>query len=479
MAVDGALKQLGVDRPVDAAALAARIPADIARLVGLQQTGGGWGWCASSETDPYLTAYVLLGLARAQAAGYTVERGVIDSALNVVEQEIGLAARLTNATQVNRQAFFLYVMAQNGAEVAAEADALIAEQRSLLDPYAQALLLMAYAANGVDGNSVDQLLSDLGTAAIVSGTGTHWEDATRDFQNLSSDIRGTAMVIGALAAIDPANPLGPPAVRWLMRARTAGHWTTTHETAWTLFMLSDWLAQTGEFGGSYGYGLAINGVGSVAGMMNADNLLDTVVVDTPVSDLLPSDVNFFDFQMVEGQGRLYYTVHLNSYVAAESVSAVSRGVSVQRAYYDAACDPEQTVCEPLTAVAVGQAVRVELTIIAANDLVYVTVEDPLPAGGEAQDPALATTSIGAGTGFTPQDQYRRGYWGWWYFNRSEFRDEKVVFYSDYLPAGTYQYSYTWQPTIPGAYQVMPATARESYFPEVFGRSDGVLLTVTP
>ena len=227
VAVDGALKRLGVDRPVDAAALAVRIRADIARLVGLQQSGGGWGWCYSAETEPYLTAYVLLGLARAQAAGYTVERGVIDSALSVVEREIGLAARLTNATQVNRQAFFLYVMAQNVAEVEAEADALIAEQRSLLDPYAKALLLMAYAANGVESNSVDQLLSDLGS----SGDRQRHRDAlggrrTRLSQNLSSDIRGTAMVIGALAAVDAANPLGPPAVRWLMRARTAGHWTT-------------------------------------------------------------------------------------------------------------------------------------------------------------------------------------------------------------------------------------------------------------
>ena len=215
-------------------------------------------------------------------------------------------------------------------------------------------------------------------------------------------------------------------------------------------------------------------------MMTADNLLDTVVVDTPVSDLLPGDVNFFDFQMVEGQGRLYYTVHLNSFVAAESVC--HRGQpGHQRAAGVLRCRLRSgaTVCEPLTEVAVGQAMRVELTIIAANDLVYVMVEDPLPAGGEAQDPALATTSIGAGTGFAPQEQYRWGYWGWWYFNRSEFRDEKVAFFSDYLPAGTYQYSYTWQPTIPGAYQVMPATARESYFPEVFGRSDGALLTVTP
>ena len=70
-----------------------------------------------------------------------------------------------------------------------------------------------------------------------------------------------------------------------------------------------------------------------------------------------------------------------------------------------------------------------------------------------------------------------GYWGWWYFNRVEFRDEEVAFYSEFLPAGTYRYTYFLQPVIPGDFQVIPATAREQYFPEVFGRSEGFLFTI--
>ena len=57
--------------------------------------------------------------------------------------------------------------------------------------------------------------------------------------------------------------------------------------------------------------------------------------------------------------------------------------------------------------------------------------------------------------------------------------ERVVFLSDFLPAGTYQYSYTLQTTIPGRYQVIPATAREAFFPEVFGRSDGFVFEIEP
>ena len=41
-----------------------------------------------------------------------------------------------------------------------------------------------------------------------------------------------------------------------------------------------------------------------------------------------------------------------------------------------------------------------------------------------------------------------------------------------------RYTYFLQPNIPGTFQVMPATAREQYFPEDFGRSEGAIFTTT-
>ena len=57
------------------------------------------------------------------------------------------------------------------------------------------------------------------------------------------------------------------------------------------------------------------------------------------------------------------------------------------------------------------------------------------------------------------------------------RDDRVVLFADYLPAGTYEYVYTFRATLPGEYQVIPTTAQEFYFPEVFGRADGRLFTI--
>jgi uncharacterized protein YfaS (alpha-2-macroglobulin family) len=125
-------------------------------------------------------------------------------------------------------------------------------------------------------------------------------------------------------------------------------------------------------------------------------------------------------------------------------------------------------------------VRVDLTIIAPHDLYYVVVEDPLPAGGEAVDRGLATTSLlEKGPELTRLVGGQRPYWYWWWrwYSRSELRDEKVVLFADRLSKGTYEYSYTFRATLPGDYQVIPTLAREFYFPEVFGRSDGRLLSI--
>jgi alpha-2-macroglobulin len=122
---------------------------------------------------------------------------------------------------------------------------------------------------------------------------------------------------------------------------------------------------------------------------------------------------------------------------------------------------------------------VELTVIAPNDLIYAIVSDPIPAGAEAIDPSLETTSPSLAAGrsaWAGATSSAIGAGG--YFNRIEYRDERVVFYADYLPAGTYQYTYYLQANIPGVYQVMPTVAYQQFFPEVFGRTDGLRFMIT-
>ena len=79
--------------------------------------------------------------------------------------------------------------------------------------------------------------------------------------------------------------------------------------------------------------------------------------------------------------------------------------------------------------------------------------------------------IGTQPELNPADPLSQG-WGWWFFSNIEFRDQKVVLSSTYLPAGTYEYVYTIRAGLAGTYNVIPPTGSEFYFPEVYGRERG-------
>jgi len=266
-----------------------------------------------------------------------------------------------------------------------------------------------------------------------------------------------------------------------MTARTAGHWETTQETAWALIGLTDWMAATGELEADYRFDAAFNGRSMVEASAGRATIRETTELQISVADMLLEQVNHLTIGRSDGPGRLYYTAHLETFLPVEEVEPIGRGVMIAREYTAAVCNPDEETCSRLAEIAVGEAVRVKLTIVAPHDLYYVLVEDPLPAGAEAVDQNLLTSSsLDAGEGWEQTDaEYRWGYWGWWWFSHTQVRDEKVVLFADFLPAGTYEYTYIMRASLPGEYHVIPATVQEFYFPEVYGRSDGMLFVIEP
>jgi uncharacterized protein YfaS (alpha-2-macroglobulin family) len=324
---------------------------------------------------------------------------------------------------------------------------------------------------------LDTLLSDINNAAILSATGAHWEEASYDWWAMNTDTRSTAIVLDTLAKLDPANELIPNIVRWLMVARKLGVWETTQETAWALIALTDWMVETGELNADYEFALYLNDQERSRAEANSETVHQSVETVIPIAELDADHTNALTIARTDGPGRLYYTAHLQVFLPVEQLEAEDRGFVVHRRYTLADCEAEdRRDCREVREVELGDTIRVDLTLITPHDRYYVVVEDPLPAGGEAVDTGLATTSLLA---MTPSlDRQDSRWWWWWrWYSRSELRDEKVVLFADYLSAGTYEYSYTFRATVPGDFHVMPTTAAEFYFPEVFGRSEGRLLTI--
>ena len=241
--------------------------------------------------------------------------------------------------------------------------------------------------------------------------------------------------------------------------------------------LTDWMVATDELKGNYAWGVELNGAELGTGTVDADNIDETTTLQVEVADLLADEVNRLIIEKgipasMTGLGRLYYTVHLEYFLPVEEVKPLDRGIIVAR-QYSLADDETET---PITEAKVGDIIQVKVTIIAPHQLHYVLVEDPIPAGTEAIDTSLATTSV-AEEGPELRRERNNG-WGWWWFNHTELRDEKAALFATYLPAGTYQYTYQIRAGLPGAYRVIPTHAEQMYFPEVFGRGEGMVFRIT-
>jgi hypothetical protein len=492
------LEEMGLERPELRRALEDQVSVALQRLYARQHYDGGWGWWRADESNPYLTAYVLHGLLEAHRAGFTVDLEVVEKGATYLQSRLASPTQTMSHWQANRLAYQLYVLAEYidlvpEAEDAGELGRAVKlyQYRHRLDRHGRATLAMALGMlDPTEGSRVETLLSNLAGEAIYSATGTHWEEERVDYWNMNTDVRTTAVVLWAMSQHMPESDLLPNVVRWLMSVREGDdmrrrYWESTYTTSWAMMSLIAYMRASGEMQGDYAYTVYLNNDVLLEGAFDEENLDEGRQAQVAIAELLADEMNHLVFQREpggagrSGEGQLYYTAHLRYFLPAAEVEARDRGIVVAR-QYSPADDPDAYV----ERAQVGDVLRVKLTIVAPTDLYYVVVEDPLPAGCEAVDMELKTTSVVGERpsirNLTAEEQnywYRWYGWGWWWFSHSEIRDEKVALFATYLPRGTYEYSYIMRASVPGEFNVIPTQAYEMYFPEVWGRSDGVKFVI--
>jgi uncharacterized protein YfaS (alpha-2-macroglobulin family) len=489
-----ALDQMGIDRPDLRQNIAEMVGIGLQRLYNQQHYDGGWGWWVADQSNSFLTAYVLQGMLEARRAGFTVDEDVMARGASFLFDNLPSVGKLGSQWEANRLAYELYVLAEYNAAIDSTEGGLLGlaiglyDRRSRLSHYGEGYLAVALNLLAPkEPQRVETLLSDLSGSAIVSATGTHWEEGKPDYWNMNTDIRTTAIVLWAMSRLKPQSELLPNIVRWLMAVRKDGYWETTQGTAWSLLSLVEYMRASGELEGDFSWDLYLNGVELANGSINKQNIDESHQLELEIGRLMVDQGNRLVVERLApqsgqtGKGMLYYSASLKYYLPAEQVKALNRGIIVARQY-----SPTDKPAEYVDKAKVGDVIKVKLTIIAPTDLYFVVVEDPLPAGCEGVDVGLNTTSI---VGESPelknlsaQEQQRYmdwyGYGSWW-FSQTQMRDEKVVLFAQYLPRGTYEYTYLMRAGVPGQFQVSPSIAYQMYFPETFGRSDGGKFTVDP
>jgi uncharacterized protein YfaS (alpha-2-macroglobulin family) len=460
------------------AEIEAAVVRDIERLGGLQNWDGGFPyWRRGQDSIPFNTIHVAHALQRAELKGFEVPQGMQDQLLQYLRDiESHYPHWYSQRTRWTLSSYALYVRSLMGDRDAAKARGVLAEagldklsldaigwlwQTLVDDPSSSTELaeIRRYVANRV--------VETAGAANFITGFD---EQA---YLLLESNRRTDGILLDTLILDDPDSDLIPKVVNGLLAHRTRGHWGNTQENVFVLLALDRYFntyeAQTPDF--VVGIWLGDTYAGSHAFEGRTTERHQT---DIPMPYLVFESLGGGETQDLildkQGEGRLYYRLGLRYAPTDLRLDPLDMGFVVQRAYEAVDYPGDVTRDEQgVWHIKAGARVRVRVTMVADSRRYHVALVDPLPAGLEIVNPALAVS------GAVPQDpgssDYRYGWWWWgtWYEHQN-MRDERAEAFTSLLWDGVYEYTYVARATTPGAFVVPPAKAEEMYSPEVFGRS---------
>ncbi len=475
---DQAYRDLGLTNP-RAAELPEIVATGLQKLYGFQHEDGGWGWFYDDSGGAALTAYVLLGLDAVADAGYAVdaqvvERGFVylDSLLSLTLPVQKLPVQKLPVQAADVLAFAHYVKAAAGR---ADVPAMLALAANPQQLDAFSLANLALALQEAQPATAQTLVDALILRAEVQGGYAHWplrEEGQdwRWWQTMPSAEKNTAQALRALAALRPNHPLLPQTVRWLMQRRQGAGWSNTQATAFAVLGLVDVIRSGAELESSYSYSVTLNGGPLTQGVVTPQTARDPLAPLQIAGSALRVGDNELTFARSPGAGNLYYSVLLAQELfhdAFTPVTSVEQGLRLSRTYRLAQGSPRSD-----GAYQVGDVVEVQLELEASEDLSYVLVEDPLPAGFEGILERMTPNMYG-------DFYFDWPCWGCWGYNQKNVRDDRVEFFVTRLGHARHLFTYRMRAITPGIFSVLPGQAYPMYRTEVWGRSANAQVQVQP
>jgi len=442
------LDDLGIENEELEAELPKMVSDGLQKLYKMQHGDGGWGWWEEDDTHPYMTAYVMYGLANAKAAGYLVDDSVMSRGLGSLKNQY-----TKSSIDANTKEYMAYSLSFFGdVDVSSITD-------SKLSDYGKALKALAEVRMG----QRDEFPAELRESAVCDEFECHWSSDTFKYSWRNNEVETTSYVLMLLLKTEPQDDMVERTVRWLMGQRRGKRWYSTKDTAIAVFAMAEYMKISKELSPDYVAKVYVNG-----------DLVESVKKDdafSPDNELVldvPAGRNSITIEK-DGSGKLYYSLFLKYFLEEDPIKPKSSGISISRRYSK-------------TSAMSGEEINVTLTIDVSEDTEYIILEDPIPAGCEVVQAELNAVpypryDYGYDYGYDVaevavavapmRDSY--GYWPYWY-NRREVRDEKVVYFVTYLQPGKNEITYTLRAEIPGSYRVMPAKAWNMYDEKISGHS---------
>jgi uncharacterized protein YfaS (alpha-2-macroglobulin family) len=164
-----------------------------------------------------------------------------------------------------------------------------------------------------------------------------------------------------------------------------------------------------------------------------------------------------------GKGNLNYSVIVNYFSKEDTITSAGNEIFIEREYFRLIkevkkvdgvdkIEYKEILLKNNETLVSGDEIRVKLFIDSKNDYEYLVFEDRKPSGAE----------------FTLLKS-----WGGY----MELRDEKAVFFKNYLPQGKTEIQYDMRAEIPGKFFVMPSIGYAMYVPDIKANSRSLKINI--
>ncbi len=500
----------------------------LARLYEAQTVAGGFSYYAGLSNDLPLTLHVIEALTALKAAGYEVREDVLRRAVayaaSATKQKYYANPEENKDTVIITQYILQSAIPNRTSEFTDIIASLLKDDEYINETISSLALgyLALVVESGYPKSDRNHVYTELQDRIVIDGRGAHIEySAHPSWQHYESAERNTALLLQVFTAYQDEHSQLANVLRWILASRSReGVWGSTVTTYSVVHAMVEYMEWRQETKANFVLHGTLSGNELFTFDVNPDTIFGTFTHVVPIDALARNVLTPLSF-VIENRGSteptLYYDMALKYFLPARSLPPRDEGITITRGLYSY---DAQDVDVPVTDIAVGDVVKGKITITIPQTSHHVTLEDFIPAGFEIVNFNLATEDTSLTESEDGSNEYEPEYWyeasattdqgeSWWdtitgLFGTSntaqvyrpytkntrmttkhilrpthaETHDDRVFLYTERLEPGVYEYEYYLRALVPGTYTHLPARVEEQYFPEIFGRTSGGVVTIT-
>ena len=441
----------------DAKVVASSLEKELKNIARFQNANGAFTWFAGGPDDDYLTLYALHSFSEALTYQAAIPQQAAQQALGYIVPRIENRLKQDKNGSVGSVSYALYAaytLSNFPAHWKESAQAKPAikrwvdyadKQAKFMTPLGQIYAAAVYHRLGDDikaNRYLDLVLSRMKEDPL---TGAYFTPEAQSWLWYNDTLSTQAITLRTLLAIRPNSDKVDALTQWLLFNRQTNDWTNTKATAQAVFTLLDVMQAKGALTQASSYQITWGGQKQQLHFEPLDWTEDLQWVRTKDA---ASPLTYT--ATLEKEGPLLDFASLNAIYRAGQVDASAKGViNVHRQYFKRLQQGTEIKLLPLSAmeaIQVGDEIEVHLTLSTDSAFEYVFLQDPKPAGFEAEE--LLS--------------------GWAYQNISfyrEVKDASTHFFINWLPHGSVTLRYLLRPTVPGRLHALPAQVQSMYAPQ--------------